>query len=377
MSCHDAVKLSQRLVSCPSVTPQDAGALDVLQDFLKAAGFICQRKVFHDVDNLYAKIGTSAPNLCFAGHTDVVPPGDETLWSHPPFAAEIAHGRLFGRGTTDMKCAIAAFAVAAARFVKRPENTLNGSISLLITGDEEGPSINGTVKLLPWISDMGETLDGCIVGEPTNPETLGTMMKIGRRGSMNMVLTVTGTQGHSAYPDLASNPVPRMLKMLTMMSEPPLDQGSDHFQPSTLTITTVDVGNVASNVIPSEITAAFNIRFNDLHSAASMEQLIRQRLDDSGYDYKLDVNVSGTSFISKPGKLTEVVAQCVEKITGHIPEASTTGGTSDARFIKDYCPVVEFGLTSEMAHKTDENVAVDDIIVLSDIYEAIIEQYLS
>lgn len=376
MSDHAAVTLSQELIACPSVTPIDAGALDVLEDYLTAVGFTCHRKIFKDVDNLYARIGTTAPNLCFAGHTDVVPPGDLSLWTYPPFDGVINDGKLYGRGTTDMKCAIAAFAVAANRFVENNNDNLGGSISLLITGDEEGPSINGTVKMLPWITEMDETLDACIVGEPTNPLILGTMMKIGRRGSMNMQLDVSGTQGHSAYPHLADNPIPHMVKMLSALIDQPLDQGSDHFQPSTLTVTTVDVGNPASNVIPSDVSAAFNIRFNDLHTGESMEQLIRGRLDKVGPPYELSSKVSGTSFVSQPGKLTTVVANAVEKITGHTPEASTTGGTSDARFIKDYCTVVEFGMISDAAHKTDENVKVDDIIALTDIYQTIINGYL-
>ena len=385
MSKLDPVDLSQQLIRCPSITPLDAGALDVLQDFLKGAGFSCQRKVFEEsgtapVDNLYARIGTNAPNLCFAGHTDVVPPGDEALWTHPPFAAEIADGKLYGRGATDMKCAIAAFAVAAARVVKRTDGIFNGSISFLITGDEEGPSINGTKKALPWITQMGETLDACLVGEPTNPHELGEMVKIGRRGSMNMDLIVRGLQGHAAYPHMADNPIPKLVHILGTLINEPLDGGSEHFQPSSLTLTSVDVGNETTNVIPAKARAKFNIRFNDLHSSESIEALVRARIDtvaEERDDFDLNVSVSGESFLSAPGKLSDVLSRAVEQVCDRAPELSTTGGTSDARFIKDYCPVAEFGLISDTAHKTDEYVAVEDIHALCDIYERIIDDYFA
>ncbi len=379
MSADDPVELSCDLIRCPSVTPVDAGALDVLQAFLTEHGFTCHRKVFKEtgtdpVSNLYARIGDSGRNLCFAGHTDVVPPGDESAWRHPPFDAVIEGGMLYGRGTADMKCAIAAFAVAAARYIAG-EDAAAGSLSLLITGDEEGVSINGTRKALEWITEMGENLDACLVGEPSNPNALGQMVKVGRRGSLNGVVTVTGVQGHAAYPDRADNPIPHLVRMLTALIETPLDEGSEHFQPSTLTLTSVDVGNPASNVIPRRAEARFNVRFNDLHTSDDVIATVRSRLDDIGTGYDLDVRVSGESFISPPGELSDAVVAAVEETTGQTPELSTTGGTSDARFIKDYCPVCEFGLFSDVAHKTDEAVPVGDIERLTDIYEAVIRRY--
>lgn len=376
----DPVELSQALIRCPSITPVDAGALDVLQGVLESHGFACTRKIFEQpgtepVDNLYARLGDQAPNLCFAGHTDVVPPGDEALWAHPPFAADIVEGKLFGRGATDMKCAIAAFAVAAARFAGESGGRLPGSLSLLITGDEEGVSINGTKKMLHWLETEGHVLDACLVGEPTNPHTLGEMAKIGRRGSMNLALTVKGTQGHAAYPHMADNPIPHMVRMLSALIDEPLDDGTDHFQPSTLTITTVDVGNPVTNVIPALASAHINIRFNDRHTGASIEQLVRERLDREGAAYDLAVQISGDSFLSPPGILSDAISTAVHRITGRTPELSTTGGTSDARFIKDYCPVAEFGMISDTAHKTDEHVLVSDIHALTDIYGLVIREF--
>lgn len=380
MPALDPVQLSQALIRCPSITPVDAGALGVLQEFLEAHGFTCHRQIFEEdgtepVDNLYARIGDQAPNLCFAGHTDVVPPGDESQWSYPPFKATIADGKLFGRGATDMKCAIAAFAVSAARYIAENGTILPGSISLLITGDEEGISINGTRKMLQWLEMEGEVLDSCLVGEPTNPHVLGEMAKIGRRGSMNFRLTVQGTQGHAAYPHMADNPVPRMVRMLNALIDEPLDNGTDHFQPSTLTITTVDVGNSATNVIPAEVSAGFNIRFNDLHTSADMERVVRERLDSEGSAYDLTMRVSGESFVSPPGCLTNAISDAVKGVTGKTPELSTTGGTSDARFIKNFCPVAEFGMISDTAHKVDEHVLVKDIHDLTDIYQSFIQIY--
>ncbi len=376
----DPVSLSQALIRCPSITPVDAGALDVLQGFLEEHGFVCHRKVFEEpgtepVDNLYARYGDGSPNLCFAGHTDVVPPGDEELWEHPPFAATIMDDKLFGRGTSDMKCAVACFAVAAARYIDQYKDSLPGSISLLITGDEEGVSINGTRKMLEWIAVEGETLDACLVGEPTNPYKLGEMAKIGRRGSMNLSLRVKGVQGHSAYPHMADNPIPHLVTMLKSLNDEPLDNGTEHFQPSTLTITTVDVGNPATNVIPAEASAHINIRFNDAHTSASVEKLVRDRLDREGAAYELAVKVSGESFLSPPGILSDAISSAVEQVTGQTPELSTTGGTSDARFIKDYCTVAEFGMISDTAHKTDEHVLVSDIHALTEIYEIVIGEY--
>ena len=369
----DPVDLTRDLIRRPSVTPTDAGALDVLEDALKPMGFVCRRMPFSepgtpDVDNLYSRLGTGGKHICFAGHTDVVPVGDAKAWRFDPFAAEVADGMVYGRGAVDMKTAIACFAAASQQYVAEAGDGFNGSISVMITGDEEGPAINGTKKMLEVLAGEGETWDGCIVGEPTNPEHLGEMIKIGRRGSLNGVLTVTGTQGHTAYPHLADNPVPRAIWMLREIVEHLLDQGSEHFQPSTLEITTVDVGNPATNVIPATVTAGFNVRFNDLHSGASVEKWIRDHFNKISPDYDLEIKVSGESFLTPPGPLSDALRDAAERVTRRKPELSTSGGTSDARFIKDYCPVAEFGLMNETAHKVDERVAISDINDLTEIY---------
>ncbi|MBP2313458.1 succinyl-diaminopimelate desuccinylase [Azospirillum soli] len=372
----DPVSLAQDLIRCRSVTPEDSGALGVLEAALKPLGFTCHRLRFEEegtapVDNLYARLGTEGPNFCFAGHTDVVPPGELKGWSIDPFGAEIHNGRLYGRGAVDMKGAIAAFVAATARHLQA-NGKPKGSISLLITGDEEGVAINGTKKVLGWLKEKGETLDACVVGEPTNPRTLGDMIKIGRRGSLTGYLTAYGAQGHVAYPHLADNPLPRLVRMLAAITEEPLDEGTAHFQPSTLALTTIDVGNPANNVIPAQGQATFNIRFNDAHTPASLEAWLRAKFDAVGGAYDLRVACSGDSFVTHPGPLTELVAGAVESVTGRRPEYSTTGGTSDARFIKDFCPVVEFGLVGQTMHKVDEHVALDDLAKLTDIYEAIL-----
>jgi len=378
----DPVDLAQALIRCPSVTPADEGAMDVLQSALEELGFTCHRLPFAtgnapEVQNLYARIGDRAPNFCFAGHTDVVPVGDANEWSVDPFAAEIKGDRLYGRGASDMKTAIAGFAAAAARFLESRDNGFPGSISLLITGDEEGEAVNGTVKVLEWLREKGEVLDACLVGEPTNPETLGDMIKIGRRGSMTAFLTVHGASGHAAYPHLADNPVERLVKMLSAVLDKPLDDGTEHFQPSTAVVTTIDVGNPVANVIPARAEARINVRFNDLHTGAGVETLLRQRLDDIGGDYDLDARVSGEPFLFPPGPLSNLVAGAVEKATGKRPEFSTAGGTSDARFIKDHCPVCEYGMTNQTAHKADENALVSDIQLLSDIYQSVLDGFFA
>ena len=378
----DPVDLAQALIRCPSVTPADEGAMDVLQSALEELGFTCHRLPFAtgnapEVQNLYARIGDRAPNFCFAGHTDVVPVGDANEWSVDPFAAEIKGDRLYGRGASDMKTAIAGFAAAAARFLESRDNGFPGSISLLITGDEEGEAVNGTVKVLEWLREKGEVLDACLVGEPTNPETLGDMIKIGRRGSMTAFLTVHGASGHAAYPHLADNPVERLVKMLSAVLDKPLDDGTEHFQPSTTVVTTIDVGNPVANVIPARAEARINVRFNDLHTGAGVETLLRRRLDDIGGDYDLDARVSGESFLFPPGPLSNLVAGAVEKATGKRPEFSTAGGTSDARFIKDHCPVCEYGMTNQTAHKADENALVSDIQLLSDIYQSVLDGFFA
>ncbi len=377
----DPVAYARDLIRCPSVTPEEGGALELLQSTLEGLGFKCQRLLFTedgtpDVDNLYARLGNSEPNFCFAGHTDVVPVGAKDEWSVDPFAAEIKDGVLFGRGASDMKGAIAAFAAAVQRFLE--DGPPDGSISFLITGDEEGPSVNGTKKMLQWMVENGEKMDVCVVGEPTNPMALGEMMKIGRRGSLNGWLTVKGEQGHTAYPHLADNPAHRIVSLLEAITAKSIDDGSDFFQPSTLQISTIDIGNPTTNVIPGEARATFNIRFNDLHSSASLTEWLHKTFDAAigeGGRYELDVVVSGESFLIPPGPLSDLVSDACEKVLGQRPELSTTGGTSDARFIKDYCPVAEFGLISQTMHKVDERAVVDDIAKLSEIYEAVLRGY--
>ncbi len=381
MSIVDPISLAQDLIRCPSVTPEDAGALDVLQKALEGLGFRVRRCRFEEegfapVDNLYARLGSTRPNFCFAGHTDVVPVGDDAAWSVDPFAAVIEGGNLYGRGACDMKTAIAAFVAAVSRFTGGGDD-FTGAISLLITGDEEGPSVNGTRKLLQAITEKGEVLDHCLVGEPTNPNVLGEMAKIGRRGSINGVLTVHGAQGHAAYPHLADNPVPKLVRLLAALDGYEIDDGNDYFQSSNLEITTVDVGNTAENVIPARASAGFNVRFNDDHTSASMEADLRGVLNDVGEDYELGVHVSGEPFLSEPGRLSALLSDAVEAATGRTPDLSTTGGTSDARFIKDYCPVIEFGMVGQSMHKVDEHCAVADIEALSDIYEQVLMGYFA
>jgi len=358
------------------VTPVDAGALDLLEALLAPLGFVCRRLPFSEpgfetVDNLYARLGSEAPNLCFAGHTDVVPAGDVSAWTHPPFAAEIADGEMWGRGAVDMKGGVACFIAAVARRLAAGA-PIKGSISLLITGDEEGTAVNGTKKALTWLVENGERIDLCIVGEPSNPTRVGEAIKIGRRGSLNAKLTVRGTQGHVAYPHLADNPLPRLARMLVALTEAPFDSGTDHFQPSTLALTTIDVGNPTVNLIPAVGTAGFNIRFNDAHTPDSLIAEIRRRLDTVGGQYELTTTVSGVSFVTAPGPLTDLVSNAVARVVGRTPEFSTSGGTSDARFIKDVCPVVECGLTNQTMHKVDERVPLGDLAVLTDIYGAIL-----
>lgn len=376
----NALELARALIRCPSVTPADAGALDTLQAALARLGFICHRLEFSedgtaDVDNLYARLGSAAPNFCFAGHTDVVPVGNAAGWTVDPFGAEIIDDVLYGRGATDMKGAIACFVEAVSRFIDRRGADFGGSISLLITGDEEGPSINGTRKVLDWMSEQGETLDACIVGEPTNPGVLGDMVKIGRRGSLSGFLTVHGTQGHTAYPHLADNPLPRLVAMLAAISTEQLDEGTDHFQPSNLQLTTIDVGNTATNIIPGSVQASFNVRFNDLHTTDSLIEWLRGKFDAVGGDYDVEFQRTGDAFLTPPGTLSALLSSAIRDATGMTPDLSTTGGTSDARFIKDFCPIAEFGLISQTMHKTDERVALSDLVKLTDIYETVLDGY--
>jgi succinyl-diaminopimelate desuccinylase len=383
----DPVKLAAELIRRPSVTPEDAGALDTLTTALEMVGFTCRRMPFQKpgtdrIENLYAKAtrnGGSRQNkpkhFCFAGHSDVVPVGRRESWSTDPFGGDVIDGRLYGRGAADMKGAVAAFAAAAGRFLDRQSADFSGSISLLITGDEEGPAYNGTKPMLETLAAEGETWDACLVGEPTNPQKLGEMAKIGRRGSFTGHLTVQGIQGHTAYPHLADNPIHRLSQMIAALTETPLDAGTEHFQPTSLQFSTVDVGNGASNVIPAEARATFNARFNDRYTIASLEAEIRRRLDAVGGHYELALGSCSASFITPIGRLSDILANAVEKELGRKPELSTTGGTSDARFIKDYCPVVEFGLAGQTMHKVDENVPVADIVALSRIYEHVLEAF--
>jgi succinyl-diaminopimelate desuccinylase len=376
----DPVELAAAMIRCPSVTPADEGALDVLQDALGGLGFTCHRLKFSepgtpDVDNLYARIGDGAPNFCFAGHTDVVPVGDEEAWSVGPFEARIVDDTLYGRGAADMKGAVACFAVAAQRLLAARGANFGGSISLLITGDEEGPGINGTTKMLDWLAERGEKLDVCLVGEPTNPEHLGEMVKIGRRGTMSGTLTVRGTQGHVAYPQRADNPIPRLIATLAALDGHVLDHGTEHFQPSNLEVTTIDVGNPASNIIPASASATFNVRFNDSHTGASLSAWMTDVCARHGGVHDLDIRVGGEAFLTPPGPLSNIIADAVEQVFGSRPELSTTGGTSDARFIKDHCPVAEFGLVGQTMHKVDERVPVADLLALANIYTAVLEAY--
>jgi len=380
MTAIDPVELTQALIQCPSVTPVDEGALDVLEGALTPLGFICHRLPFSqdgtpDVDNLYARFGTSGPVLCFAGHTDVVPVGDTGAWTYPPFGAEIHDGVLYGRGAVDMKAGIACFLSAAARYLSEQGDAFKGSISFLITGDEEGPAVNGTVKMLDWMATQGESIDACIVGEPTNTDTLGQTIKIGRRGSLTGTITQHGSQGHVAYPQHADNPVPKLVRLLSALSAEPLDQGTEHFQPSNLEITTVDVGNTATNVIPNSARAVFNVRFNDTYTPDTLKTRLTDQLNAAGDNFDLEFSVSGDSFLTPPGLLSDVMSQAVKKITGLTPELSTSGGTSDARFIKNHSAVAEFGLMNQTAHKVDECARVEDIRKLADIYYEMIAGY--
>ena len=378
MTILDPVALAQALIRCPSVTPKDEGALGVLEGALKPLGFACHHLVFEEpgteaVDNLYARIGSGAPLFLFAGHTDVVPPGGQ--WKSDPFGAEIKGGVLTGRGATDMKSAIAAFAAAARHMAKSAAD----SIALLITGDEEGDAVNGTRKVLEWMKDKGERIGHCIVGEPSSIAAVGDTIKIGRRGSLNVRVTVKGVQGHAAYPSRALNPIPALAEMVTKLANLKLDNGTAHFEPSTLSFTGIDVGNAATNVIPGEARAQFNIRFNDLHTPETLTGFIEDEAkavaEQTGCEVALVQSLSGTAFVTKPGKFTDLVAKAVESVTGRRPEFSTGGGTSDARFIQDFCPVAELGLPNATMHRTDECVALADIATLTDIYVALLDAY--
>ena len=378
----DPIKLAVDLIRCESVTPREGGALTVLEDALSGFGLTCYRLPFQAdgterVDNLYARIGTKQPHFCFAGHTDVVPEGERADWAVDPFAAEIVGTTLIGRGATDMKGAISAFVAALADFLNERGEALPGSISLLITGDEEGSAINGTKKVLEWMAEKGERIDDCLVGEPTNPNALGEMIKIGRRGSVSAWLTVSGTQGHVAYPNLANNPIPRLIAMLRAVTAEPLDEGAEHFQPSNLEVTSIDVGNPVTNVIPAHARAALNIRFNTLHTSESLIAWLHKSFDAVGGDYELKTHVTGEAFLTPPGSFSRLLSSAVQETLGREPTLSTTGGTSDARFIKDYCPVAEFGLISRTMHKVDEQADIGDIVALKRIYKTVLDRYFA
>jgi len=382
MSNHavDPAALAARLIRRPSVTPKDEGAIEILAAALEGLGFACHRLVFggdgsDPIHNLYARYGSGAPNLCFAGHTDVVPAGALEAWSFDPFAGAVRDGELCGRGAVDMKGAIAAFVAAAQRYVDARDGQFEGSISLLITGDEEGAAENGTRKVLDWLAERGESLDACVVGEPTSAAVLGDMVKIGRRGSLTGRLRVRGVQGHTAYPHLADNAAHRLVAMLHALTTAELDDGSEHFQPSTLQVSTIDVGNPAANVIPASAQAVFNIRFNDRWTSQTLRCWLIERLDSLGGSYALDVSVGGESFVVPLSAVGERLAEAIRRVTGRSPEFSTTGGTSDARFIRSCCPVAEFGLVGLTAHKVDERLALADLAALTEIYQTFLGLY--
>jgi len=384
VDARDPVALTRALIRCESVTPAEGGALALLEAVLKSAGFACHRMTFRepgtpDVENLYARFGTSEPNLCFAGHTDVVPPGDVAAWSVPPFAGEIRDGRLYGRGAVDMKGAVAAFVAAALRHLAAKSGA-KGSISLLITGDEEGPSINGTAKVLDWLRTRNERIDACIVGEPSNPEALGDEIKIGRRGSLTAEIVVHGRQGHSAYPAKADNPIPKLARILDRLSSAEIDRGTRNFEHSNLQVTVISVPNTASNVIPAEARATLNVRYNDNWHRPTIEAWVREQCAAAAatLDARYDIAFAGTGdvFLTKPGPLVDTLAAAVAAVTGRTPALTTGGGTSDARFIKDLCPVVEFGLVNRTIHAVDENVPLADLETLTAIYGRVLAAFL-
>lgn len=377
----DPIQLTADLIRCPSVTPTEGGALVLLEDLLSDAGFDCTRVDRGGIANLFARWGQKghARSFGFNGHTDVVPVGDAAAWTALPFGAEIRDGLMYGRGATDMKSGVAAFAAAAVDFVQ--DTPPDGAIILAITGDEEADALDGTSALLDYMDEAGEKMSVCLVGEPTCPNTMGEMMKIGRRGSMTAWLTVTGVQGHSAYPQRAKNPMPAMARLMDRLASQELDQGTDHFDASTLAVVTIDTGNTATNVIPAQCTGTVNIRFNDTHTGVSLSSWLRSEADRVATEFDVDVQVkikiSGESFLTPPGPLSDLVARAVEAETGVIPEFSTSGGTSDARFVKNHCPVVEFGLVGRTMHQVDECVEVAQIELLKAIYMRILRDYFA
>jgi succinyl-diaminopimelate desuccinylase len=386
----DALSIARDLLRCPSVTPADAGALGVLENVLKSAGFDVHRMTFSepgaaDIDNLYARIGTEGPHITFAGHTDVVPPGDESAWTHGAFSGDVKEGFLYGRGAVDMKGGIACSVAAVLEYLDanggQPQENGKGSISFLITGDEEDIAVNGTIKLLQWAASRGEKFDHCVLGEPSNVEQLGDCIKVGRRGSLSGTLVVDGIQGHVAYPHRASNPVPDIAALIMALSNEPLDHGSAHFQASNLEFTSVDVGNTAGNVIPGQARAKFNIRFNDHHTQDSLRALIEARLEKAAGN-RIRARIAwepsnADVFVIKPGAFTDLVVAAIEQVTGRKPDLNTGGGTSDARFITRYCPVIEFGLVGQTMHQIDERTPVADLEKLTRIYRGVLDRYFA
>jgi succinyl-diaminopimelate desuccinylase len=377
----DPIQLTADLIRCPSVTPNEVGAITLLQDLLTQHGFTCTRIERGGISNLFARwgAGKNGRSFGFNGHTDVVPIGDAAAWTVDPFGAEIKDGFMYGRGATDMKSGVAAFVAAAIDFVR--DTPPDGSIVITITGDEEGDALDGTTAILDWMRANGETMDHCLVGEPTSPDTMGQMMKIGRRGSLSAHFTIKGVQGHSAYPHRANNPLTAMVRLMDRLASFELDQGTEHFDQSTLAITTIDTGNPAGNVIPAQCTANVNIRFNDAHTGAGLTAWLQSEADkivaETGVSIAMKVKISGESFITPPGELSNLIASAVQSELGVTPEMSTTGGTSDARFVKDLCPVTEFGLVGKTMHSVDERVEVAQITQLKSIYARILRDYFA
>jgi len=376
----NVVELTEKLIACASVTPEDDGAQVMLSTFLEEMGFVCHSLPFggtngeYEVPNFFARLGNRGKHLCYAGHTDVVPPGSAESWTYGPFTPTIKDGVLYGRGASDMKGSVAAFACAVAEFIKK-HGVPDGSVSMLITGDEESVAINGTVKVLEWMKTENHLPDVSLVGEPTNPDHLGQEIKVGRRGSLDGFLEVHGTQGHVAYQHLADNPMPRLIKLLDILSSHVFDEGTEFFAPTNLEITTIDVGNKATNVIPKSGQASFNIRFNDIWSSDSLKAQIKSLLDTTGFNYDLRFEGNAESFITQPGEWTEIVASAVEDVSGKRPAYTTTGGTSDARFVVNYSPVIECGSINESIHQIDENTRVSDLEDLMHIYLRVLERY--
>ncbi|HVZ05855.1 succinyl-diaminopimelate desuccinylase [Hyphomicrobium sp.] len=380
----DPVALTQALIRCQSVTPDEGGALTLLQNILEPAGFTCHRLIFTepgtpDVDNLYARLGSGRPHLSFAGHTDVVPAGNEAAWTVPPFSGDIRDGKVYGRGAVDMKGCVAAFVSAALKYIHHHSGLPRGSLSFLITGDEEGPSINGTMKILDWLKSRDEVVDACLVGEPSNPSALGDEIRIGRRGSLNAEIVVHGKQGHSAYPQIADNPVPKLARIIDRLASAKLDDGTPDFQPSNLQVTVISVPNTATNVIPGQAVAKLNIRYNDLWNRPKIESWVRDNVAraaaELGAKYDLSFSGTGDVFLTQPGPLVTTLTDAVKSVTGRTPALTTGGGTSDARFIKDICPVVEFGLVNATIHQVDEHTSIDDLEKLTEIYGRFISNF--